>query len=123
MSLDPNAALHCCLEQLAQEITITEAAMTVLRKGRVIRHAALQTEPTEPTIGKVQMHFLAQPALRANPEAVAHEQHPDHQFRVNRGPPDLAVEGPQVSAHARGPRTDQSSAANDRPEHAFRVKI
>ena len=78
-----------------------EAAMTVLRKGRVIRHAALQTEPTEPTIGKVQMHFLAQPALRANPEAVAHEQHPDHQFRVNRGPPDLAIEGPQVSAHAR----------------------
>src|SRR5438105_511971 len=26
-------------------------------------------------------------------------------------------------ARPRGPRTDQSSAANDRPEHAFRVKI
>ena len=45
-----------------------EAAMTVLRKGRVIRHAALQTEPTEPTIGKVQMHFLAQPRSERIPK-------------------------------------------------------
>jgi hypothetical protein len=42
-----HAAPYCCLEQLAQEITIAEAAMTVLREGRMIRHLALQTEPAE----------------------------------------------------------------------------
>src|SRR5215212_2155633 len=49
---------------------------------------------------QVPMHFLAEPALRANAEAIADEQHPDHQLRVDRRTPDLAVEGPQVSAHA-----------------------
>ena len=46
------------------------------------------------------MHFLAEPALRADAEAVADDQHPDHQFRIDRGTPDLAVEGPQVRADA-----------------------
>jgi hypothetical protein len=74
--------------------------MTVLREGRVIRHLALQAQAAEPAIGQVQMHFLAEPALRANAEAIADEQHPDHQLRVDRRTSDLAVEGPQVSAHA-----------------------
>src|SRR5205085_9472640 len=108
---------------LAQEITIAEAAMTVLREGRVIRHLALQAQAAEPAIGQVQMHFLAEPALRANAEAIADEQHPDHQLRVDRRTSDLAVEGPQVSAHAgTGRRTDRSDAASDRPERAVRVK-
>jgi hypothetical protein len=96
-----HAAPYCRLEQLAQEITIAEAAMSVLRESRVIRHIALETESAEPPIDQVQMRFLAEAALRANTEAVAHEQHPDHQLRVDRGPPDLTVKGPQVSAHAR----------------------
>src|SRR5438045_7615861 len=68
-----HAAPYCRLEQLAQEITIAEAAMSVLRESRVIRHIALEAESAEPPIGQVQMHFLAEPALRANTEAVAHE--------------------------------------------------
>ena len=44
------------------------------------------------------MHLLAQPALRADAEAVADDQHPDHQFRIDRGAADLAVEGPKVSS-------------------------
>jgi hypothetical protein len=32
---------HCRLKQLAQEIAVAEAPMTVLREGRVIRHLAL----------------------------------------------------------------------------------
>src|SRR5271154_5242693 len=54
-----NAAPHCRLEQFAQEIAIAEAAMTVLREGRVIRHVAFQTEPAEPPIGEVQMDLVA----------------------------------------------------------------
>jgi hypothetical protein len=71
-----------------------------LREGRVIRQLALQAQAAEPAIGQVQKHFLAEPALRANAEAIADEQHPDHQLRVDRRTSDLAVEGPQVSAHA-----------------------
>jgi hypothetical protein len=37
------------------------------------------------------MHFLAQPPLGADAEAVADQQHPDHQLRIDRGPPVLAV--------------------------------
>jgi len=47
------------------------------------------------------MHFLAKPTLRSDATAIADEQHPDHQFRVDRRPPDLAVERPQVSTDAR----------------------
>jgi len=39
--------------------------------------------------------LLAEPPLRADREAVADDQHPDRQLRIDRGPPDPAVEGPQ----------------------------
>jgi hypothetical protein len=37
------------------------------------------------------MHFLAQPSLRSNPEAVADQQHPDHQLWVHRRSTGVAV--------------------------------
>ena len=42
------------------------------------------------------MHFLAQPPLRADAEAVADDQHPDHQLGIDRGPPGVAVERREV---------------------------
>jgi hypothetical protein len=96
-----DAALDRRLEQLTQEIAITEAAMAVLRERRVIRDRPLESEPAEPAIGEVQVHLLAEPTLGPDAEAVADDQHPDHQLRVDRGPPDLAVERAQVRAQAR----------------------
>lgn len=46
------------------------------------------------------MHLLAQATLRTNAEAIADDQHPDHQFRINRGTTNLAVERLQVPAQA-----------------------
>jgi len=46
------------------------------------------------------MHLLAQPALRANAHNIADEQYPDHQFRIDRGTADGAVESTQVGADA-----------------------
>ena len=46
------------------------------------------------------MDLLAQPPLGADAEAVAHDQHPDHQFGIDRGPAHRAVEGPQLCADA-----------------------
>ena len=88
------------LEQFAQEITVTEAAMPVLREGRVVGHIALQPEPAEPAIGQVEMNFLAKAPLRADAEAIADEQNPDHQLRVDRGSAGLAVQGSQMCAEA-----------------------
>ena len=46
------------------------------------------------------MHLLAQPPLGADADAVADDQHPDHQLRIDRGPADLAVERPQMLARS-----------------------
>jgi len=65
--------------------------MPVLRKRRVIRDRIFQAPSAKPTIRKVEVHFFAQPTLRANPEAVAHDQHADQQYRVNRRTARVAV--------------------------------
>ena len=49
-------------------------------------------KPAEPAVGQVEVNLLAQPPLRADAEAVADDQHPDHQLRIDRRPADLAVE-------------------------------
>ena len=65
----------------------------------MLRHIAVQTQPTEPSLGKVEMHLLAQSPLRPDAEAVAHKQHPDHQLRVDLRPADRAVERRYVLPH------------------------
>ena len=42
---------------------LAKPAMPILGEGRMIRHSILQTKPTEPAIGQIQMHFFAQPLL------------------------------------------------------------
>jgi len=62
----------------------------------------------------VQMDLVAEPALGADAEAVADDQHPDHQLGVDRGSPNLAVEGAQVR-----PQTRQVDDAVDRAQQMF----
>ncbi len=66
----------------------------------MIGHVTLQAEPAEPPVGEVQVDLVAQPPLRSDAEAVAHDQHSDHQLGIDRGPARLAVEGPQLHAQA-----------------------
>ena len=91
-----DASAHRRLKQLAQQIAVAKAAVPVLREGGVIGDVAFQIEPAEPAIGEVEMHLLAEPTLGANAEAITDDQHPDHQFWIDRGPADLAVERPQM---------------------------
>src|SRR3546814_5062737 len=84
------------LEQLAEQIAVAEAAMPVLREGRVIGHSAVEPQPAEPTIREVQMHLLAQPPLRTDPHEIADDQHPDHQLRIDRRPTRVAIIRPKV---------------------------
>jgi hypothetical protein len=85
------APVHHRLEQVPQDIALTEAAMPVAREGRVIRHLAVEPQPAEPAIGQVQMYFLAQAPLRAYAHAIAHDQHPHHQLGIDRRTTDATV--------------------------------
>src|SRR6202030_653973 len=50
----------------------------------------------KPAVRQVQVNFLTQPPLRADAEAVADDQYADHQFRIDRGAADCAVERRQL---------------------------
>src|ERR1700755_161950 len=50
----------------------------------MIRHSILDTELAEPAIGEVHLHFTADQPLRADRKDIPHNQHPDHQFWIDR---------------------------------------
>ena len=50
----------------------------------MIRDSILDTELAEPAIGEVHLHFTADQSLRADRKDIPHDQHPDHQFRIDR---------------------------------------
>ena len=70
--------------------------MPVLGKRRVIRHHPIQTEPTEPPVGQIEVNLIAQTPLRSDAEAVTDQEHPDHQLGIDRRPADATVERRQV---------------------------
>ena len=69
-----------------------EAARTVLGEGGMIRHPAVESEPGEPAVGEVEADLVAQPALGADAEAVADDQHADHQLGIDGGAASRIVE-------------------------------
>jgi len=46
------------------------------------------------------MDFLTQPPFRSDAHAVSNDQFPHHQFWIDGGAANLAVERPQLRAHA-----------------------
>jgi len=106
------------LKHMAEGVTLPEASMAVLRERRVIRNLAVQAQPAEPAISEVQMDFIAEPPFRPDTETVAHQQHPDQQFRVNRRPPRRAVERRQPDPHL-----IQFDKPVDRPQHVIRRDV
>jgi hypothetical protein len=72
--------------------------VSVLGKGRVIGDFIFKAQPAEPAIRQVQMSLFAQSPLGANALAIAHEQHANHQFRINRRTPNRAIEIGEVMA-------------------------
>jgi hypothetical protein len=95
-----NAPRDHGLKQLTQEIALAEPAVTVLGKGRMVRHIAVQPQAAEPAVGQIEVDLPAQPPLRANAEAIADDQHPDHQLGIDRGPSNVAIVGPEVRPQA-----------------------
>src|SRR6267142_3812470 len=50
----------------------------------MIRDSILDTELAEPTIGEVHLHFTTDQSFRADRKDIPDDQHPDHQFRIDR---------------------------------------
>ena len=102
-SHDPflHAAPHHGLEQLAKEIALAKTTVAVLGKRRMIGDVAVEPQATEPAIGKVEVDLVAQPPFGANAEAVADNEHPDHQLRIDRRATRLAVVRLQMRSNLR----------------------
>jgi hypothetical protein len=109
-----HAARHYGFEQLAQEIALAETAVAVLGKRRMIGHSAVETQAAEPAISQIEVDLLTQPTLRTNAEAVADDEHPDHQLGINRGPPDVAVIGLEMR-----PNSGQVDETVDPAQHVI----
>ena len=77
----------------------------------MIRHRAIQTEPAEPPVGQIEVNLIAQAPLRSDAEAVADQEHPDHQLGIDRSSTDTTVERRQVP-----PDLFKVDKSVDRPE-------
>src|SRR6266849_8473239 len=80
----------------------------------MVRYRVVQIEAAKPAVSEMQLDLLAQSPLEADAVAVAHDQHPNHQLRVDRGPTNVAIERRQLLAHAREqPRHDRIDPAQE----------
>ena len=77
----------------------------------MIRHFAVEAEPAEPAVSEVQVNLLTQPLFGTNAVAVADQQNPHEQFRINRRPAGRAVEWCKFT-----PNTRQIDEPVDRPQ-------
>src|SRR6201993_367995 len=60
------------LENVAQNIALTEPVQSVLGEGRVVGNGVIEIEPADPSVGEMEPHLLAQLPLGADAEAVAY---------------------------------------------------
>src|SRR5207247_7363653 len=84
---------------------------------------------SDPPVGAACLYLLAQPPLEADAVAVAHDEHPEAELGVDRGPANIAVEGLQllakVSRHPRHNRIDpaQEMARRNAPFEVEQVAL
>jgi len=62
----------------------------------VIGDSSIQTQPAKPAVCQIEVDFITEAPFRSYVEAIADQEHPDHQLRIDRGPPDVAVERCQL---------------------------
>src|SRR3954470_17498100 len=65
----------------------------------MIRDLVLDAQAAEPAVCQVDLNLPAEQPLRADGEHVADDEHPDHQYRVNRRATKRRVVGCKLSTH------------------------
>ena len=88
-----SAAPNGVLEQEPEHPGLAETAVPVLAERRVMRNRRPGRETTEPAIGKVVAHFLAQAALGRDGIGATDQGHPDQEFGINWRGSKWAVHG------------------------------
>ncbi len=96
-----HAGLDRALEHAAQNVSVAEAAVAVLRESGVIRDRIFETQSAKPAVRQIEAHLFTQTPLGADGVAIANQQHPDHQFWINRRPAEVAVMRRELSTQAR----------------------
>jgi hypothetical protein len=86
------------LEHPAEDVAIAKAAVAIHRQRRMMRNFVIEFEATEPAIAEMKFDFLAQLPFKTDAIAVGDNEHPDHQLRIDRRPPDVAAERRQLLA-------------------------
>ena len=79
-----NARLDDTLRHAAKDIPLAKTFVPGTRERRMIRYSILDTELAEPAIGEVHLHFTTDQSLRADRKDITYDQHPDHQFWIDR---------------------------------------
>ncbi len=75
--------------------------MTGTRERRMIRDLVLNAQTAEPAIRQVDLDLAAEQPFRADREHIADDEHPDHQHRIDRGPPNFGIVGHELVMHPR----------------------
>src|SRR4029077_4025535 len=86
-----NALRNDALKYPAQCLALAKALVPGTAEHRMVGNPVLDAELAEPSICEIDLHFRAQLSLRSNRKHVAHQQHPDHQHRINRRPTGVRV--------------------------------
>lgn len=88
-----------------------------LNGGGCTKSRIRQIEATKPTISKVQVHLFTQTPFRPNAEAIPHRRRADQQFRIDRRPPCVGINGRKMVAYARQINKPTSRAQNVTSRH------
>jgi hypothetical protein len=64
----------------------------------MVRDCTIQPNPAKPAICQIEVDLFTEPTLRTDPEAVADQQHPDHQLGIYGWPADAAVEARELAS-------------------------
>jgi hypothetical protein len=105
----------------------------------MLGHVAIEPQAAEPTICQIKVNLFAEPPLGADAEAVADQQHPDHQLGSDGGASDRAVKPRQLPElvrrrglvleligglhHHEGGAGDQAMRLEQTIDRCFRDKI
>src|SRR5271168_192306 len=66
---------------------------------RMVGYPVLDAKLAKPPVGQIDLHLGAQPPLRADRKRVAHNQHPDHQHRIDRRPTCVRIVRRKLPVH------------------------
>ena len=81
----------------------------------MIGDIAVEPEPAEPPVRQIEVDLFAETPLGADAEAIADDQHPDHQLGSDRWATHRAIERRELAAQFR-----QLDKAVDRPQQMIR---